>query len=178
MEIDLSLQGPTASLWEEDSRERLQRRRKRDSSSKTNGRCRTRTKVQGCGCIVAGEPGSLWDCGRVEDCPQFQIAGKRRRSEAELLERNLTHGLSLPRFCPCDSCRSRTRESTHNISAHVTLYMLAPNVKGKGFDQVFGKSFAPEFLSANRAAWIPALENIDSQRGLAFEHAPIVPQYL
>jgi hypothetical protein len=49
-------------------------------------------------------------------------------------------------------------------------------VNGKCFDQVIRKALAPKLLSTNRAARIPSLENTDSQRSLAFQHAQIVPQ--
>ena len=49
-------------------------------------------------------------------------------------------------------------------------------MKGKGFDQVIRKSLAAKLLSTSGAARVSSLENIDSQRSLAFQHAPIVSQ--
>lgn len=109
------------------------------------------------------------DRQRTSGGPQVLIAGGRR--EARLLQRNLTPQLSLLCPRPGDSPSNWTCVLTHNISAHLDLHVPAPNVKRKGFDQVIGKSLAPKLLSTRRAARIPALENVDSQSRLAFQHA-------
>jgi hypothetical protein len=93
--------------------------------------------------------------------------------EAELLKGNFTPDLSLLRARPGDSRSSWICIPTHNTSAHLVLHVLAPNVKCKSFDQIIRESLAPKLLSTPRAARISPLENIDSQRRLAFQHAPL-----
>ncbi|MFZ0537286.1 MAG: alpha-glucuronidase family glycosyl hydrolase [Candidatus Sulfotelmatobacter sp.] len=51
--------------------------------------------------------------------------------------------------------------------------MATANVKGKGFDQVRRKTLTPKLLSTHRASRISSLDNIDSQRCLAFQHATL-----
>jgi hypothetical protein len=92
------------------------------------------------------------------------------------LRKNFTQELSRLRPRPRASRSCRTRVPAHIASAHLILHVAAPNVNGKGFDQVIGKALAAKLLSTLRAARISALENIDSQRSLAFQHAQIVPQ--
>jgi hypothetical protein len=82
----------------------------------------------------------------------------------------------LLRPCPADSRGTWTHILTDSASAHLVLHVAAANVKYKGFDQVIGEALAAKLLSTHRAAWIFSLENIDSQRSVAFQHAPIVPQ--
>ena len=80
---------------------------------------------------------------------------------------------SLLRPRPRHSRRRWTRVDTEITPGHLVLDVPAANVKGKGFDQAMGKALAPELLSTRGAARIPALEDIDSQRRLAFQHAPL-----
>ncbi len=77
---------------------------------------------------------------------------------------------------PGPSRSSWTCIPTHNLPAHLILHVAAPNVKCKGFDQAIRKALAPKLLSTHRAARIAPLENIDSQRSVAFQHAQIVTQ--
>jgi hypothetical protein len=93
--------------------------------------------------------------------------------EAILSKGNFTPQLPLLRPRARHSRSSGTRVCRHRTSAHLVRQVAAPNVKGKGFDQVIGKPLAPKLLSTHRAARIPPLENIDSQRCLAFPHAPL-----
>lgn len=89
------------------------------------------------------------------------------------MKRNFTPELSLLRAHPGDSSSSWICVPTHNTSARLVLHMPTSNVKCKGFDQVIRKSLAPKLLSTHRAARVPSLENIDSQRRLAFQHASL-----
>jgi len=90
-----------------------------------------------------------------------------------LLNRKSTQELSLLRPGAGDPRTHWTGIPTHNSSAHIMLRVPAPNMKSKGFDQTLRKSLAPKLLSTHRAARIPGLENVDSQRRLAFQHAPL-----
>ncbi len=89
------------------------------------------------------------------------------------MKRNFSQELSLVRPRPGDSLRSWTRVTTHKASTHPLLHVPAPNVKGKGFNQLIREAFAPKLLPTHRAAWISPLENIDSQGRLAFQHTPL-----
>jgi hypothetical protein len=67
--------------------------------------------------------------------------------------------------------RSR-RCAVHTIASddvvEFGMQVVAPGVKGKGFDQVASQTLASEFLTTGRAAGISALLNIDSQHGFVF----------
>jgi hypothetical protein len=92
------------------------------------------------------------------------------------LPKNFTQKLSRLRPGPGASRSGRTCVPTNIALAQFVLHVAASNVNGKGFDQVIGKAFAPKLQSTHRAARISPLENTDSQRSLAFQHAEIVPQ--
>ncbi len=61
--------------------------------------------------------------------------------------------------------------SARNGLADIVVQVAASNVKHECFDETGRETLAPELLSTHRAARIPPLENIDSQRSLAFQHA-------
>jgi hypothetical protein len=82
-------------------------------------------------------------------------------------------GSSLLRPRPHHSRSRWTRVDTQITPGQLVLDVPAANVKCKGLDQAMGKALAPELLSTRGAARIPALEDIDSQRRLAFQHAPL-----
>jgi hypothetical protein len=93
------------------------------------------------------------------------------------LNRKFRHELSLLHPRAADSRSGWGRILTHGAWAHLVLQVATANVEGKGLDEVRRKPLASELVATHRAARISSLENIDSQRCLAFQHAPIVPQY-
>jgi hypothetical protein len=127
-----------------------------------NERCAVKTA----GDCIRGFP---WDCSPLL-CAQDPSL-RPRRPEAEVLKRNFTQKLSRP--CPGNSSSCWTGVPTHSTSVHLILHVPAPNVTRKGFDQVIRKPLAPKPLSTHRAAGILPLENVDSQRSLAFQRTPL-----
>lgn len=93
------------------------------------------------------------------------------------MNRKSARELSLLCSCPSGSRSTCICVFTHRTSIHPVVHVAPPDVKHKGLNQVGRKSLAPKLLSTYRAARISPLDNIDSQRCLAFQHAPIVPQY-